>query len=595
MVLAGLAPLLVYALTAAGQSYWLDSAEFTAAAIDLDIPHPPGHPLAQLWAVPFCLLPLGPLPYRVALAQAVAAAVGCGALQLAFARSLAACGMGDRVQRALAGVGATWLVAFSYGYWFQAIRAEVYALQGMLLCLTLERLVRVATQRESLANDIRPLLTACFYLGLGLANHHFMAVLAMPALLHAAWLAYRAHGVRALALSCACGAVGLASYLYLPLRAATRPPMDLGHPTTWQSFWWVVSAQVYARRIGSEASQPMGERFADLVVLLVEQFSVGALLLAPLGMYLLLRARPLRALGFVWSVTALISLAGRAWLNPVRSNPDVLGYMLPGFAAYIALAACAPWAALHVLRGSSPRAALRWLFVVLVMSSATLQLTITWPGTTLAEFRATNAFQTARAEALAPNAVVLLTTPESTFLHWEAESVEHARPDVSMVPFIFANYGDMMGGLLQHAPELRASVQALRTSPASDGVARALLALSRVRPVYIEPDGAASFGLQRHLLPDGLLYRLQEHGPTQEQLVSAAAQRSALLAKLSRRLGSDLAGVETRRQLLWVYFTDALYFAAHDEKQLALAAIADGLRLAPATTQLLELRTALTR
>ena len=51
-------PLLIYALSAAGHGYWLDSPEFTAAAIGLDIPHPPGHPLFALWSKPFTWLPL---------------------------------------------------------------------------------------------------------------------------------------------------------------------------------------------------------------------------------------------------------------------------------------------------------------------------------------------------------------------------------------------------------------------------------------------------------------------------------------------------------------------------------------------------------
>jgi hypothetical protein len=57
-----LAAFAVYAATASGHGYWLDSGEFTAAAVALDIAHPPSHPLAQLWAKPFTLLPIGPLP-----------------------------------------------------------------------------------------------------------------------------------------------------------------------------------------------------------------------------------------------------------------------------------------------------------------------------------------------------------------------------------------------------------------------------------------------------------------------------------------------------------------------------------------------------
>src|SRR5262245_45487285 len=56
-------PLCAYLLSASGQSYWLDAGEFVAAAVDLDIAHPPGHPLTALWAKPFTWLPLGPIAF----------------------------------------------------------------------------------------------------------------------------------------------------------------------------------------------------------------------------------------------------------------------------------------------------------------------------------------------------------------------------------------------------------------------------------------------------------------------------------------------------------------------------------------------------
>src|ERR1700712_2007217 len=166
-------PLLIYAYTAAGHGYWLDSPEFTAAAVGLDIPHPPGHPLFSLWSKPFSLLPLGPLPFRVALGQAVAAAIALWAMQRALARSLWFCGQTDLRVRSLWSVAAVWLLAGAYGFWFQAVRAEVYALEAMLVCLALERLTVLACRE--VPDDPRPLYRACLALGFGLANHHFIA------------------------------------------------------------------------------------------------------------------------------------------------------------------------------------------------------------------------------------------------------------------------------------------------------------------------------------------------------------------------------------------------------------------------------------
>ena len=47
LALASGVPLAAFIATGSLHDYWLDGGEFTAQAIDLDIAHPPGHPLAS--------------------------------------------------------------------------------------------------------------------------------------------------------------------------------------------------------------------------------------------------------------------------------------------------------------------------------------------------------------------------------------------------------------------------------------------------------------------------------------------------------------------------------------------------------------------
>lgn len=585
LAIAGLVPFVLYAFTAGGHSFWLDSAEFTAAAVDLDIAHPPGHPVASLWGRAFALLPVGPLPYRAAVAQGLAAAIAAGALQLAFARTLQVLGVGGR-GRALISLGASWLLAFSYGFWFQAVRAEVYALQAMLICLALERLIKLATNR--VLGDVRPLYMASFWLGLGLANHHFMSVLAVPALLHGLWRAVKMYGGRSFVWTLASGLVGLISYLYLPLRAASEPAMDLGHPVSWKSLYWVVSAQVYARRIGSQATQPLAERLADLLVILVEHFSFVALLLALAGLYLLARKRPLWPLACVWSVTALVTLCGRAWLNPVRGNPDVLGYMLPGFAAYLALGLAAVALLLSVLP-ARVRAGAELSFGVVTLLLSFVKLNASYAQASLASFHASDDFDQLRQQPLPARAVLVLTTPETTFRHWEAEAVERARPDVSMLPLPFVNYAGTGGVIVRRQPELRQVVQSYQGSADGTLSYAALAALAQRRPVLVEGDLTASWPLFPWLLPEGLFYRVLQTPPSRAQLSSAAATRAKLVSKLQASLATDLTAAETRRQLLWLHFMDALYFASQGEPALAIGFAQRGLALQPRERELLRL------
>src|SRR6476660_5936416 len=91
--LAAGVPFVAYLWTASGSSYWLDAGEFVAASAQLDIAHPPGHPLTAMYGKLFTLLPLGPLAFRVAIGQAVAAALAAGCLFLAGCTAARALGV----------------------------------------------------------------------------------------------------------------------------------------------------------------------------------------------------------------------------------------------------------------------------------------------------------------------------------------------------------------------------------------------------------------------------------------------------------------------------------------------------------------------
>ncbi len=588
-VLAGFVPFLVYALSASAHGYWLDSAEFTAAAVQLDIPHPPGHPLANLWGKLFALFPVGPLPYRVALGQAVAAACAVSCAELLFARGLSWIGLQSRVCRVCLALAASWILAGAYGFWFQAVRAEVYALEALLVIAALERLTALACVDD--ARDPRPLYQACLALGLGLANHHFIAILALPALLPALVALTRARGPRVIGLALLSGTLGLGCYVYLPLRAATLPPMDLGHPVGWRDLFWVVSAQVYARHIGSEARQPLAERFADLLVILDENFTLWTLAFALLGSYALLRARRLWPLAYIWLVSALISLCGRAWLNPVRANPDVLGYMMPGFMALLALAS----AGVAVLIESAPER--RGVRRALSLGCAALtalglaQFRREAGRASLRTFHAGDEFDDLRRRALPTRALVLLLTPDTVFRHWEGEAVEQLRADVTLVPVPFLGYGGLDRVLIARHPELRELVRTYRERGAL--APETLQALARERPVLLELDPGAALPLFPFTVPERLLYRVLPAPPAGALLMQAGRVGSESLARLTDRVGDDLGEVETRKQLLWSRYVETLYLAWHGAFELARESARSGHALAPHARELNALQQAL--
>jgi hypothetical protein len=585
--LAGIVPLCIYVWTTGANSYWLDSGEFTATSVYLDIAHPPGHPITALWGRLFTLLPLGPLPFRVAFGQGVAAALALAFSCVAFARSLSLLGLRSRTGRELLALAGSWLLAASYVFWFQAVRQEVYALAALCVCASLERLTLAAKLD---GRDPRPFYAATLALGMGLANHHLIAILGIPALGYELVRLTRVQRAKPWIVGLGLGALGLATYVYLPIRASQAPPLDLGHPTTLGSFWWVVSAQVYARKIGFQAVQPLDERFADLAVLIIENVGVVLVLLALVGSYVLVRTKALRGLAFAWGITVLVSLCGRAFLGPVRGNPDVLGYMMPGFAALVALGVCGAGAVLALLEKARPRPVLA--SSVIATLAALFALAHGAARASLADFHATDEFDDLRRRELPAQSVLLLLTPETVFRHWDGEAVERLRPDVAMVPVPFLGYGDSGKVLAKKRPELARIIEGWLESDILPR--RAVLALSDERPVFIEGDATSSLAFFANMLPQGLLFRVSSQPVSPGAVRNAARGREAGYALLARKLdGQDKRDEETRRKLLWLHYTDALYYAYHGLSDEAQTSVQHGLALEPRTKELNALSKAL--
>ena len=605
LVLAAGVPLACYVATLSGSSYWLDGGEFVAAAFQLGISHPPGHPLSELYGKAIQLVPLGSLAARAAWGQALATAAAAAFLYRAIETTVSAV-LPDREAVAVpAGVAGAWLAALSYGWWFQAVRPEVYALETALVCLALERLVAFearavardaavedasATSRQR-AQDARPLFVAALALGLGLTNHHFMAVLVFPAFLWTVLRAARTRGVRMLFSAAGIGTLALAVYAYLPLRAWANPPQNPGVPTTLARFWWVVSGRVYARHQGATSWQPLDERFADMAVIVVEYGHGIFALCALCGVYLLCRRRASRAFGVLWGLVAFVGFGARAYLDPVRGNPDALGYLGPAFGATAALAvAFLAMTGTAIVDAMGSGRVLPPILSAMALGIGVQQVVHVGPRASLAAFHATDAFSESRIAALPPRAVVIGTTPHWVFRHWEHDATEGLRPDVTLVPLPFLAYPGTADAFVARHADLAnlvagyVSAQRLTAPTLADGASR--------RPVLLELDMRADPSLYPMLLPANLLHRVVPDADGPARSLAARSQR-ADYARLYAQLGAGARETETSRELLWMHYLDAVYYAGRGEIALAREATERAATLHPLDAHLRELRSAL--
>jgi hypothetical protein len=586
---AGIPPLFVYVGTASGYAHWLDSGEFVAAAADFGISHPPGHPLAAIVLGAANLAPIGPLSFRVALICALLGAVAAVALCFAFESTLRVGGMIRESLRFPLALGATWWVVGTQAWWFQAVRPEVYALQMALLCIAIERLLRVSLSGKD--GDVRPLYQAALALGLALANHHYLAALAVvPSL----WLlvgVWRTWGWRPFAWSAGFTGAGLLTYIYLPLRALREPFLNLGDPSSPGRFLWVVTARAFQKSVSQDAAAPFGERFADVLLTTGEHLHIVTLLVALLGAYFMLRVKSARKYGLFWLTLWIVYALGRAAIGFVRGNPDANAYFMLSYASLAVFAVFAVGVLLSALAEAVPsRPRLGPALATVLAFGASFQFIRSAEGSTLANFVDTDVFDDGLRRSLPPRSVVLVHNPQTIFRFWGGEAEEQNRPDVTMIPLPLLTYPSLVDRLLKNEPELTP----LLRSYVLDGTLSVaeLQSLAALRPVYVEMDVRVTRDMMDLLVPEHLYHRVLTADTTETDEARAMHTHARLWGELYQRIGQPIEE-HTKTQLLWRHYADSLYFAGIGDTNAALRTVGAGLALNPHARELLMMRDAL--
>ena len=211
-----LGALVLYVATAARDIVLGDTPELTAVALTFGVAHPPGYPVFTMLGWLFGQLPVGPLPFRIALLSVVAHAATVGvvyAMTLRFSRSIGAA--------AVAAIA----LATEPLFWSWSLVAEVFPLND-LLAVTMLFLAALWHERPERG---KLLVAAGLVGGLGMAHHQTIALLS-PAILYLMWrrrdVLLRRQWI--LVNTAIAFIVGLAPYLELMIAAARRPAWSWG-------------------------------------------------------------------------------------------------------------------------------------------------------------------------------------------------------------------------------------------------------------------------------------------------------------------------------------------------------------------------------
>lgn len=591
------AALAVYLMTQGPSFYWLDSAEFVAAAWSLGVAHPPGHPLAALLARLACYLPVGTIAFRVGLASALQGAATVWMLCLIslelFRRMPAGTTEGGSLalhgaalDKVLSLVGAL-LPAFSYALWFHGVRAEVYALNTFLLALAVYLLLRAER-----AGDPRHAVAACFVVGLALCNHHLLVLLALPglALLAASSLARGRRRARTLLCGLLAGALGLTIFAYLPLRSNRAPRVNWGAPHTVDRFAWVVSARAFQQKSRERAAKEtiehrgVGATFALLAgppssgTPMVAGATTG--LLALYGLVLLLRVRGARWAGSGLFLAVVFELLGPMLVGFDPFNPDAHGYLA------FSVALLGPLAAL-ALRVAARAHGRTW--TALIVSIVGLMLVGS-------SFRANHdrvdlsqhwgADETARATLRLPPGALLVTSYFQTiFGIWALQASEDARPDVAVVHRGFAAQPGYFEAIARRDASLAALLDAWRQ--AGDLEPSILKETLAERPVALEYDLTLPEPIVQRTVPAGLMLAVTRGGAQSPDAMRDAIRRHLpQIAGYQARVPHALADLETRRALVWRHYLLAHYGCRRGLSALARFHLSQALHLAPRSRHL---------
>ena len=571
-----LGALALYVSTAAPGAFWLDSGELAAAGVTLGIPHPPGHPLYLVLAYAASLLPLGPLGFRVTLLSAACAAWAAvlvydlGRLACRAAAPDGDTGLRTRVAALVPAV----IMALSQAVWLQAVRAEVYTLNLLTLLLATRLAARWAlSEPAALAGPPTarassppgdgaatrggdgggpgPPLALAFLAGLACGNHHLLAVFHGPALL----LLLAAGGRRAfrrLPGMIALFAAGLAIYAVLPLRAMTGPLLDWGNPETPARLWDMVTARAFQGSMAA-AGASVPANLAAAAGMYLDGLGPILIVLAPIGLAQIAARR-------VWLAAALaVGVAGnlltKVLMDLDPANPDAAGYFEVG----LALAAICAAPALTL--GRSRAAAL----VATAAAALVLALGATAAATAvdrvdLSRHRAPAAMDAFVLARIPPDAVLLPSHYALHFNRFYHLLVDGVRPDVI---HLHQGFDDRVDGGRPHAERLRRRDE--RLGPVLDAFlstgafpADALRALSRVRPIVLEPTLGPPFEPGELAYGGGYL-RLGTHGGRPgpggrgDEAADEAAEE-ADLARLRAALGAEAATqTETRKTMMMLW------------------------------------------
>jgi hypothetical protein len=342
--------LAVYLRTMLPSAAFWDTGEAQTVPHTLGIFHPTGFPTYTMLGWLWSQLPIGGVAWRMNLFSGVCIALSAGLAVLITGHLI---DERHRALRATAAAIAGLAFAFASEPWRNAVRADVHALNTLFVALIIWLLFCWREAEWGGAPRAgRWLMGAALTFGIALGNHPLAGLLAFGI---AAWLFIVDPGIwRRWRLVLACGGLlllGLATYLYIPIRALTppEPPLFYARPTTLERLRYIVFAEQFHGLFSGFANilGNLDTKWSEASGVLGEQFTAPGWLIAAVGAATL-ATRQFGALLFL----SLVVLADILYAMNFEDG-DIARYYIPAVLAVAPLIGVA----IAMLAGACARAA----------------------------------------------------------------------------------------------------------------------------------------------------------------------------------------------------------------------------------------------
>lgn len=552
----------VYLVSAAPSVFWWDSGELVANVRTLGVPHRPGFPLYVLLAKVFSYLPIGSFVYQQNLFSGLFGALALVFFHLSLVTFLGRQNEilgGSAARRNLVAFFTTLAVGFTFTFWIQAVRAEVYTLGAFLFTFAFYCFLKATPPprpepvRSPSASFPPPNLEPVegsyipfpagpeevayapsyikvgnratarwFWLGiyvafLGLGNHHATLLATFPFLFAVAgastfgglsfkkWM-----GLLLLFL------LGISTYLYLPLRSLAQPFFNWGGAFDFNSTASLVLATDSYNTISLSVVETLF-KIHRLLSLLFDQLGMGLFFFAFAGLLILFFFnRP-----WFWRMALLVAgnLLVTALLaaEVIPDNPDLHGYLVYSLfglgigvavtiAAFFGIVERAVGAVSSFLVGFA-RVGLAVFFLLFSL----IPWTFSRNSCDLSDNRIALKMAQEALSPVPPRGVVFLDSPALDFVLRGVQYGEQWRPDVAVVDRAFLGADWYRNNLPRDFPRLAAIFSSQPKKPEPDAFFRAWTAqfLNKKVPVFVEFTERDKNIVDR-LQPAGFLYQLKD-------------------------------------------------------------------------------------